>query len=381
MPEVSAGTPSADPNTAPVVVRFAALGDVVLLTVLIEALHRRYGQRVNVLGSSDWTRQLLQNDPAVGEVRLVSSRRAPHWLVPSRWAADAWLRRQRGPIYLCDPDVYAERIVAHARVPEARMVRAWRHWPGDGIHWADWWVQVARLDAAALPGPSSASLALSAQPRLHATAAWHADARQWLQHHGLAGRPIVLLQPGHKKTHKRGRVGTQTHDKFWPAERWAAVARGVAQSLPGAAVLVCGSRREAGLVEEVIRTVGPLPHGGRVFNAAAHDFSLPRLVGMAALAHSMISVDTGPAHVAAAMDCPLVVLFGRFGWRRWKPRAPVADVRALGPEAPSEAARVLDITVDEVLAAWRALAPRSSLGLPAPADQRPMSPTESMEAA
>lgn len=93
-------------------------------------------------------------------------------------------------------------------------------------------------------------------------------------------------------------------------------------------------------------------------NAAALDLSLPRLVGVAALAHSMVSVDTGPAHVAAAMDCPLVVLYGQFGWGRWLPRAPRTTVIPLGPQLPTPGTRVADLSADAVLAAWRRLPPR-----------------------
>jgi heptosyltransferase-2/heptosyltransferase-3 len=194
-----------------------------------------------------------------------------------------------------------------------------------------------------------------AQPRLHAPATWHDDTRAWLTTQGLAGHPLVLVQPGHKKTHKRGRLATAGHDKHWPAERWAEVVRGIAGDLPGAAVLVCGSPREAGLAQEIVDAVGVTPAGTRVVNAAALDLSLPRLVGVAALAHSMVSVDTGPAHVAAAMDCPLVVLYGQFGWGRWLPRAPRAAVVPLGPQLPTPGAKVADLSAGEVLAAWRSL--------------------------
>lgn len=347
---------TAEPD-APVVVRFAAVGDVVLLTVLLQALAQRYGRPVHLLSSGDWTPVLLGYDPAVSELRLLTSRRSPYWLTPSRWAASRWLAAHRGPIYLCDPDVYAARVIERAGVLEAQLVRAWQHWPGDAIHWADWWLQIAALDAPAVPGPAVA-LTTPARPRLHAPAVWHQQAEAWLQQHGLAGRPLVLVQPGHKKTHKRGRIGTATQDKHWPADHWAAVIRGVLAGLPGVAVLVCGSSREAGLVQEVVDAAGPPPAGTRVVNIAAMQPTLPRLVALAARAHSMISVDTGPAHVAGAMDCPLVVLYGAAGWRRWKPRAPTSTVTALGPEAPTPDAKLLDLTPEQALAAWRALPPR-----------------------
>ena len=357
LPGAKAWSSTSDPD-APVVIRFAALGDVVLLTVLLDALRQRYGRPVDVLGSGPWTSMLLAGHPAVGDVRLLSSRRAPYWLTPSQQAAAAWLRQHRGPIYLCDPDEHAARLLQRARLPEGRIVRAWQHWPGEGIHWADWWLQIAALDAADAPGPA-VPITVTAQPRLQSPPAWHEDSRAWLQAQGLADHPLVLVQPGHKKTHKRGRLATAGHDKHWPAERWAEVVSGITRRLPGAAVLVCGSPREAGLAQEIVDAVGATPAGTRVVNVAALDLSLPRLVGVAALAHSMVSVDTGPAHVAAAMDCPLVVLYGQFGWGRWLARAPRASVIALGPQWPTPGAKVADLQAAQVLAAWQQLAPRS----------------------
>lgn len=346
---------TADPD-APVVIRFPSLGDVVLLTVLLEALAQRYGRPVHLLASGPWTPVLLQADPTVTELRMVFSRRTPHWLTPSRWHADAWLRAHRGPVYHCELDRFGERIVQRARIPERRLVRAWQHWPGDGAHWADWWLDVAQLDTAAMPGPAVRP-PVPPRPRLHVPPEWMLQARQWLQQHALAARPLVLVQPGHKKTHKRGRIATATHDKHWPAQRWAAVIRALLAEVPGAAILVCGSTREAPLAQEIVDAAGA--PAGRVVNVAAMQPTLQRLVALTALAHSMVSVDTGPAHVAGAMDCPLVVLYGSGGWGRWLPRSASGSVVALGPRAPTPGAAVMDIDVDTVLTAWRSLRPRA----------------------
>ncbi|ACB32704.1 glycosyl transferase family 9 [Leptothrix cholodnii SP-6] len=347
---------TSDPD-APVVIRFPALGDAVLLTPLLAALARRYGRPVHLLTSGAWTPIVLGHDPAVGEIRSVSSRRAPYWLTPSQWTAVRWLRAHRGPIYLCERDEHAARLLARAGLPAGRIVRAWDHHPAQPIHWADWWLQVARLDAPDCPGPHDDRPDIAPLPRLHAPAEWTVQTREWLAQRGLAGRALVLIQPGNKKTHKRGRIATAAHDKHWPSGHWAEVIRGVLAGLPGAAVLVCGSPREAGLVQEIVDATGA--GADQVLNIA-REAPLPRLVGLAALAHSMISVDTGPAHVAGAMDCPLVVLYGRFGWLRWVPRTAGASVVPLGPREPDERARLLDLTPAAVLAAWHTLRPRAT---------------------
>ena len=57
-------------------------------------------------------------------------------------------------------------------------------------------------------------------------------------------------------------------------------------------------------------------------DVVAAELGLRQLLGMSELAHSMISVDTGPAHAAAALGLPLVVMFGAESQREWLPRSP-----------------------------------------------------------
>ena len=357
MPTAALTDPHTTDPLAPVVVRFGALGDMVLLTVLLQALHQRHGRPAHLLSSGAWTPELLAADPAVGELRLVSSRRRPYLLTPSQWAARRWLAQHRGPVYLCDPDPHAERLLQRAGLPDQQVLRAWQHRPAGEVHWADWWLQIAALDPPGLARrPTETPLVPTrGQPRLHLPPSWQADGEAWLRGLGLAGRPLLLLQPGNKKTHRRGRLATAYYDKHWPPAHWAEVIRRLLAELPGAAALVCGSSREAGLAQEVVDAVGPLPAGRSVHNLAAQQLSLRRLMVLAARAHSMVSIDTGPAHVAAAMDCPLVVLYGSAGWGQWLPRAPGGQVLPLGARHRDLNAKAMDLTPDQVVNTWRQL--------------------------
>jgi heptosyltransferase-2/heptosyltransferase-3 len=80
-----------------------------------------------------------------------------------------------------------------------------------------------------------------------------------------------------------------------------------------------------------------------------------------ARATGMISVDTGPAHAAAALDCPLVVMFGEQDQRVWRPRSRQAAVIVVGGAAGAHS-KLLDIGVDEVVAAWNQLFQRAPGG-------------------
>jgi heptosyltransferase-3 len=124
----------------------------------------------------------------------------------------------------------------------------------------------------------------------------------------------------------------------------------VRSRLPASRVLMCGSPREHGLVQEIIDLTGD----PRVHNLS-RVLPIERLLPLAERAHSMVSVDTGPAHAAGAMNCPLVVLYSVFGAERWRPRPPSAPVITLGGER-GENSRLTDIEPGQVLTAWESLA-------------------------
>jgi ADP-heptose:LPS heptosyltransferase len=67
----------------------------------------------------------------------------------------------------------------------------------------------------------------------------------------------------------------------------------------------------------------------------------------------MVSVDTGPAHAAAALGCPLVVMFGAAPPAKWRPIG-AGRIQVLGGERGPDS-RVDDLAPDTVIAAWRAL--------------------------
>jgi heptosyltransferase-2/heptosyltransferase-3 len=90
----------------------------------------------------------------------------------------------------------------------------------------------------------------------------------------------------------------------------------------------------------------------------ADDLPVPRLVALMSRAAALISVDSGPAHVAAAVGCPQVVLFGRASPALYRPwGADGAQVEVLTGELDGVAS-MLGIEVQAVTSAWDRLALR-----------------------
>lgn len=339
---------------APLVIRFGALGDMVLLTPLLRMLHRRYGQACRVLGSGGWLEPLFAGHPDVAATLRLTSRRRPYCLDASQRHLVALLRAQPpGPVYVCD-DYAIDKLrwlLHHARVPDSQCVFANADCPlVAGEHWITRWHRFAALTPAAY---AAAPPAVATDARntacLPVRDADRADLRAWLRSHQIDGAPLVLLQPGNKRTLKRGRAGQLGDDKQWPTERWVGVIHAVLARLPDAQVILCGAPPEAALLRGLAAAAG-----SESVLAAGDELPLRRLMALCEAASAMLSVDTGPAQIAAALGCPLIVLYGAQPSSLWLPRSPTGSaVVALG--GLPERQRVDQITLDEVTTAWQTL--------------------------
>jgi len=331
---------------------------MVLVIPMLKALQRRYGQPCELVSSGPWTTPLMQRVPACGPVHLLTSRRAPYLLNRSQWQlVDRLRQRPAGPVYVFEPDEKPLALLQRGGVgPEwICTLRDLPRQPGE--HIAAHALRLARQTPAALRGRTELPLdpedTPDARPVLRA--ADREDCTAWLDHHRLTGFPLVLVQPGNKKTMKGGSRQRRSNVKYWPEAHWAEVIAGVRQILPASRVLICGAPSERALAEDILRQFRGSRDG--VF-IATDALTIPRLLALQERSHSMISVDTGPAHTAAAMGCPEVVMFTRQVHCAADLYAPVptsAPVRIILPDDPSTEAGLVSITPDTVLTAWHEL--------------------------
>jgi heptosyltransferase-1 len=121
---------------------------------------------------------------------------------------------------------------------------------------------------------------------------------------GTARRPLIAIHPS------GGRASKQ-----WHLDRFAAVARQLSAAY-GASIVLTGSARDAPLVAAMRAQLT----GVDVIDSTG----TADLVSLAALLQSvdlLISGDTGPMHLASAVDTPVVALFGPSNPARYGPRA------------------------------------------------------------
>jgi heptosyltransferase I len=93
--------------------------------------------------------------------------------------------------------------------------------------------------------------------------------------------------------------GAAQPNKRWPIERFAELAEKI-NSRFGLQIIATGSQGERGYIDAI---------GKRVINLAGKT-SVRELVPLMKGASLVVSNDTGPGHIAAAVDVPIVMIFG-----------------------------------------------------------------------
>lgn len=125
-------------------------------------------------------------------------------------------------------------------------------------------------------------------------------------------------------TNRRPLIGVHVsggrESKQWHVDRFAAVSRAIARRRGGTIVLT-GSSADRTLVDLARRGLSGVP-----FIDASGALDLPTLAALLAELDLLITADTGPMHLAAAMDTPVVALFGPADPNRYGPLARHARV-------------------------------------------------------
>lgn len=147
-----------------------------------------------------------------------------------------------------------------------------------------------RVDRATLSLPASERLTLAITDRDHAEAA------AVLASAGLTGpTPFALLNPGGNNPEKR-----------WPADRYAALADHLF-TRHGLRSLLNGSPAERDLCVAIAAQAVSRPI---ILSDHGHTLGALKALLASASCRVMVTNDTGPRHIAAALACPVVSLFG-----------------------------------------------------------------------
>ncbi len=325
-------------------VRLRSLGDIVLTTPAIEALHNYRPDLRIVVAVEPAFAAILEGNPAVAEIFPVR-----HFL-----PAALRLARRRFPLVLNQHGGPTSALLTAATLAPVRVAWQRSQFPalanvlvpgpeaffGDrGVHTAEhrltqlWWIGLPR-------GPVPPSRVFPQRDALTSVGTVLAG-------HGIApGRPFAVLQPGAAFATRR-----------WPLENFPPLAEWLASEWKLTPIVLLGPG-ERELRAEAERLFHPP-------SVVLEGLDLRQLIALLSGARLFVGHDTGPTHVAAAAGCPVVEIFGSSTpvyWRPWAtPSRVVLNEYACRPcrgdrcYAFDEPRCILSVTIEQVKQACREL--------------------------
>jgi heptosyltransferase-2/heptosyltransferase-3 len=334
--------------------RCGAFGDMVLLTALLRQLEARLGTPADIIASGPWTVPLLEGQPGVGEIFLLKSRKSPYWASPGQQGLVRWLRaRGPGPTWFCDSGAGRD-LLRRGGIPNDFICEDQSLPRIAGEHFVDRWIRFANETPAAFSTVfESAGVRIESAAMLKIDPAQRSALEPWLARRGIARRELLLIQAGNKRTMRGWLRRRATNTKYWPDECWAEVIRALRAARPDAAILLLGVPQESAINAQIMRHANVSG-----LHNVADDLPIRILLPLLERATSLVSVDTGPAHAAAALKCPTVALFGTSDPLLYRPGGVTTPAVALVGQIDGHP-NILGIKPATVIAAWRELAARA----------------------
>ncbi len=291
-------------------------GDAVISTVVLGPLRKHYPNAAIEVLAAPWNRQVFEAAAEVDFVHVAHSNRFGRegrfgWAASMLW----WglrLRRRRFDLAIDVRGEFPHAVLLWLSGAPRRL--GWNSGGGgflltDSPRFVPNRPEVAsRLALLAELGIRPTAHARRPRPVFRTDASQRERARRALaeldreDNHGPLGPRIAL------------HIGAGTPAKQWPAEHWRELIGRLIVELDARIILV-GGRRERPLVGDIL--------GGQAPTAVA-DWTGRLSIGETAAVLEQVDLvvggDSGPAHLAAAVDTPVVVLFsGTNNVRQWRP--------------------------------------------------------------
>jgi heptosyltransferase-2 len=272
------------------------VGDAVLTTPAVRAVRENFPEARISLLAKPWVAPVFYNNPHVDNILVYESEgRHRGWIGKSRLVRD--LRRQRFHLAVLFQNAFEAALLVYlAGVParvgydsDCRGALLTRRIPDDrrcrGGHHVDHYLEILK-GASLKPGSKALTLELSEGER--------DKAKEILGENRIGpGQPLIGINPG----------ATFGSSKRWPLERYAALCDRISSTW-GAQIIVLGGpgeraagRRLSSLVKE-----GCTNLCGRT--------TLREAAAVIEKCQLFVTNDSGLMHVAAALNIPLVAIFG-----------------------------------------------------------------------
>ena len=284
------------------------IGDAVMSLPAIEALHIEFPSSEIVVVAKPWVSELYQNHPAVSR-QIVYDAEGEHRGIRGFWRLVRELRAERFDAAILLQNAFQAGWMAwqagiplrvgYARDGRSSLLNEAVEVPSPAAygHQSDYYLQLLfRSGIIEKPQPVE-------EVRLHLADSERRWSARQLQVLGLGGRRFLAgICPG----------ASFGPAKRWLPDRYAKLADRLIDAL-GADVLIFGSRAEGPLAEGVAHAMEHTPV------LVAGKTTLREFMALLARCHLVITNDSGPMHVSAALQIPVLAVFGS------------TDERATGP--------------------------------------------------
>ena len=333
------------------IIKPSSLGDIVLALPALSALHRNFPDaRISWLVRPEFA-ELLQNHPHLTEIILFDRKflgkawyhpRAFGTLISLIWrlrrskfdavfdfqglfrtACLGWLSGCKKRFGMANAREFARIFYTHKTVQDQ-----------DSIHLVDYYLKIIK---AALQKTEDKTKSSKPKFLFPVNPADVDSVNKLLASHDISSKDYVVFVPGSAHS-----------DKCWPVERFAALTDRISSKfdLP---IIAVGTESVNSIVDRIKgKTSVPIVN-------FAGQTSLSELVALLKAAKLVVSNDTGPGHIAAALGTPLVMMFSWSNPARIAPygrpecmiaREPYSRGAKIKSAAPKHSVRT--ITVDEV---------------------------------
>jgi heptosyltransferase II len=326
------------------------VGDAVMTVPALRALRRLLPRAHITLATRPWAKGLFADADFIDDL-LLYERPARDLRAVFRQMRE-WRRRRFDLAVLFQNAFEAAFIAAGVRVPirvgyatdnrralltHPLALPAWRSERHEVFYYLNIVAELEQLlDGAneVLSQEPAYALSVSPERQVAARALLNAKGAQ-------ATRKLVALCPG----------STNSRAKRWPAERYAELADKFIEEA-GAQVLLIGAADEL----EVSLKVQAAMRGRPLLLTGETD--LAEAVAILSLADALVTNDTGPAHIAAALGRPTLVIFGPTDPRTTRPFSRAAEIIRRPPDCapcmlrdcPIDHRCMTSITPEEVFA-------------------------------
>ncbi len=277
------------------------IGDAVMTIPAVRTIRRNFPDARITLLALPWVADIFRHSPWVDDLLLYEKQGRHHGMRGRLRLVQEMAGRGFDAAILLQNAFEAALVTSLARIPvragyttDGRallLTHGVRKPPGIGSRHQVHYYQEMLAGLGLSPGPDELELHLSATAREHA--------RRVVQRFGReqdAGGPVIGFNPG----------ASYGPAKRWPARRFGELARLLANDRDGAMILVFGTGADSGAAR-LIRKMSPQPR--RVLDLTGRT-DLAQALAFIALCDVFVTNDSGLMHVAAALDVPLVAIFG-----------------------------------------------------------------------